>query len=262
LLDVLEDFLVKTKLAEARLALRSVAAAGVLLLAFATEAGAVVETLQNLINKTGPLAGVITVEDKEFSNFTFGGNSISATKTITLGDLANIQVSDLFTASAAFPGSATVQPGPGLRFADTGSILDVTGSSDVIDFIFSYDITVIGALNRITGSAIQAIQPGDVAVGGGGTVIVSMDTASTPTLFFDGVTTAFADGVFASPLTLLTVGTNVVLFGFGSGTTADLNAFEQRFEQTLVPEPGAWFLLAVGLGTLALVSLRRRSRAG
>lgn len=190
--------------------------------------------------------GSFTVGDKLFDNWSLRGQGL--VDTTGQVDLRLIDV------TGSVSGSNVV-----LRF-DAGNELSLTGDN-MIDLFFGYRVSVLpGSGMGIAGVAFNFMQ-GSFGQDGmhaatedvfdsAGNILGRIDLEASNLLFQTGGNAAF------NSLGEIFVHKNILLNGFATGDSSQLDWFTQTFTQQQVPVPATpWLLLAAGLAGFAI---RRR----
>ena len=224
-----------------------------LLLFFA--AGAQAVTLTDLFN-----GGSITAGDKLFDSWSLDYYDS--------GDFRDFN-SDNILVTALDDGG--MNPGPGLSFSVMNGELDVTGDGiyNYVDLAFGFRASVLDPALLIKGNSLQ-ITEGSLAGGedlgmyineGIGTSAGGFDLGTNDvelSALFGDLTDEFFDSATFMQSSEVWISKNILVWSALEGETASLQGFEQRFSQTVVPEPSTFLLLGGGLAGLGFVVRRRR----
>ena len=158
---------------------------------------------------------------------------------------------------------------PGIRF-DLGDQFVSDGIDDQIGLSFAYFIDVIDPNFRINGTSLELL---DFEVTGDSDILISGSPVNPETgdVFFDpitgdpliaGVGTDGGNGdelltsdVNIPPQDAITVGNTATGDNFDDGGTFALRSYEQRFNQTPIPEESSPWSLMLGIGALGAGSV-------
>jgi hypothetical protein len=193
-------------------------------------------------------AGGCVIGDKLFSNFVYGstghGNGVAVADTAVFLTPVNI---------------GGLNPGPGIVFSSSGWVVPSASptTNSFVDSSIAFTVTVVGSPLLITGGTLTLS-----SYSTSGTGIADITETINPSgtqLQVDGngpfvSTKTFAPTSTVSVLKDLLV--TVPILGTSNGGFAQINSFEEDFNQTEAPEPVSAVLIASGL--LGLGLWRRR----
>lgn len=183
-------------------------------------------TLQELLS-----GGTITIDDKNFTNWTFSDSSFisveaSGINVVALDDQAL---------------------NPGLEFQ-----FGLSSRGSLFDFVVGFQVATADGTARIKDNSLELTQftreePAKLQVfetitEPGGTEIASKFVGGEQ---FVGPLTLFDSATF-TPQSVISVEKRIILEG-GIGGTAGLGRIEQRFSQISIPEPTTLALMSLGL---------------
>jgi len=233
---------------------------GALVVALAMSGGARAVPLSDLFAGSSITAGDKLFDQWEVMNYTASDPARSF-------DAANIEVTAL--------NDGGLDPGPGLSFGVSGGELTVTGDGvfAFVDLMFGFRASVLDPGLRIKDNSLSITAGSIVSLADGindngmsilesiGTVPGQDDLGIKEvefSLLDDVLTSAVSDSATFPPQAEIWVTKNILVWATDTSDTATLSAFEQRFSQTAVPEPGSALLLtALALGALGARCLRR-----
>jgi hypothetical protein len=189
-------------------------------------------------------AGGCVIGDKLFSNFVYGstghGNGVAVSDTAVFLTPVNID---------------GVNPGPGILFSSAGWVVGSASpvTNSFVDSSIAFTVTVVGSPLFIEGGTLALSSYSTT-----GTGIADITETINPSgtqLQVDGngpfaITKAFAPTTTVSVLKDLLV--TVPILGTGTGGFAQINSFEEDFNQTEAPEPVSMALIGSGLLGLGL----------
>ncbi len=157
-----------------------------------------------------------------------------------------------------------LSPGPGIEFSHNGEVFVV--GTDFMDIQFSYVIDPVITPWRPVGNELELVTH---LTSGSGRLEVDETVFSDARRAIGDKTVesdpAFdenraVDAISFAPQQGLLVSNSIVVEGDAAGDSALLDGYIQRFELTIVPEPGFGAMTSVGAGVLVL--LRRKSTLG
>lgn len=231
-----------------------------MLVLLCTAPGAQAITLAELFN-----GGSITAGDKLFDNWQLLNHVASDGRELNAG---NIEVTALHDGG--------LNPGPGLDFSVANNELSITGDGlyAFVDLMFGFRVSVLDPLRRITDNSLELTDGfytwvEDVGIFNDVGFYIRETVGTSPWAsdlgikevefsLLDGVSTAILDDLAAfPPRSEIWVTKNILVWAVAETDSAALFGFEQRFSQTVIPEPGTLVLLA--LGGVGLVIARRKS---
>jgi len=228
-----------------------------LLLIFSSPAAQAV-TLAELFN-----GGSIVAGDKLFDRWTL--IDYVASDADRIFNPANINVEPLHDGG--------LNPGPGLDFSVLNNELTVTGDGiyAFVDLWFGFRVSVLDSLMRITDNSLE-LSDGFLTYTEDGLNDLGFyirETIGTAPweedLGFKEVEFSILDDDLAAmlddlatfpPQSQIWVTKNILVWAFDETDTAALFGFEQRFSQTVIPEPTTWLLML--LGGAGLVVARKK----
>ena len=194
-------------------------------------------TLQELLD-----GGAITIDDKEFTNWTF--SDISSGVSVSPSEIDVVALDD-----------DPLNPGLDFQF-------DLFSTGQNFDFVYGFQVGTTDGTARIKDNSLELIeftrvtpallQVSETITELGGAEIASKFVGAEN--FTTGLTTF--DSVTFTPRADISVETHIVIEG-GIGGSAGLGRVEQRFSQ--VPIPAAVWLF--GSGLLGLVGIARKKVA-
>ncbi len=199
----------------------------------------------------------ITAGDKLFDNWSFDFYD-SGDGRILNSD--NIEVTPL--------NDGGMNPGPGLSFSVLNGEFDVTGDGiyNYVDLTFGFRASVLDPSLLIKDNSLQ-LTSGSLAGGDdlGFYILESIGTAAGQddlgtkdvefSMLFGNLYDKLTDSAAFMPQHEIWVTKNILVWSVLDTETASLQGFEQRFSQTVVPEPSTWAMLI--LGVVGLVGARR-----
>ncbi|WP_305046052.1 PEP-CTERM sorting domain-containing protein [Geoalkalibacter sp.] len=239
---------------------RIVQSFSLMLVLICTAPGAQAITLAELFN-----GGSITAGDKLFDNWQLLNHVASDGRELNAG---NIEVTAL--------DDGGLNPGPGLDFSVANNELSITGDGlyAFVDLMFGFRVSVLDPLRRITDNSLELTDGfytwvEDVGIFNDVGFYIRETVGTSPWTsdlgikevefsLLDGVSTAILDDLAAfPPRSEIWVTKNILVWAVAETDSAALFGFEQRFSQTVIPEPGTLVLLA--LGGVGLLIARRKS---
>lgn len=207
--------------------------------------------------------GTMTAGDKLFDKW----GLVSATTSD--GHVVNTGNIDVTTLGPSLPNP--LDPGPGLRFNMLNNELRVFGNGTYafIDLQFRFRVSAIDPGLRIKDVSLSINSalngPADGANDLGTYILESIGSAAGQndlgiadveySMLDDVVTSNISDSTTFAPRSAIWVTKNILVWSQDTTDSATLNAFEQRFSQAQVPEPGT--LALVGIAGLAACLIRR-----
>ncbi|MBN1568672.1 MAG: PEP-CTERM sorting domain-containing protein [Acidobacteria bacterium] len=234
-----------------------------LLLVLFTAGSVYADSLASLFNGGSIIAG-----DKLFDNWELLYYDASDGRCF---DPNNIEVTAL--------NDGGMSPGPGLDFYVSNGELNVSGDGiyAYVDLMFGFRVSVLDPAMTITDNTLGFSAAGaylswliDDSFDLGNYIRESIGTAAGlddlgakevefSTLKFPGATESFtsiiSDSAAFAPQSEIWITKNVLVWAVDDSDGAGITGFEQRFSQSVVPEPST--LLLVGLGIAGLAAFRR-----
>ena len=194
-------------------------------------------------------AGGCVIGDKLFSNFVYGST----------GHGTGVAVGD--TAVFLTPVNAGgLNPGPGFVFSSSGWVVPSASptTNSFVDSSIAFTVTVVGSPLLIQGGTLTLSSYS--TTGTGITDITETINPAGVQLQVDGNGPFVSQKSFAPTTTVSVLKDLLVavpILGTGNGGFAQINSFEEDFNQTEAPEPVSTLL--IGSGLLGLGLWRRRA---
>lgn len=168
-----------------------------------------------------------------------------------------------------------LNPGPGLDFNVLNGELTVTGDGlyAYVDLMFGFRVSVLDPLLRITDNSLELTSGSlsyleDVEIFNDLGFYIRETIGTSPWdddlgikevefSLLNGTQFSFlSDIADFDPQSEIWVTKNILVWAFETTDTAELLGFNQRYSQTVVPEPTTWLLML--LGGAGLVAARRK----
>jgi hypothetical protein len=159
-----------------------------------------------------------------------------------------------------------LSPGPGIEFLHNGEVFVV--DADFMDIQFSYVIDPVITPWNPVGNELELVTQ---STSGSGRVEVD-ETVFSATRRAIGDKTVESDPAFDenraldaigfAPQQGLLISNSIVVESDAVGDSALLDGYIQRFELTVVPEPGVGAMTSVGAGALVLLGWKSKRRSG
>lgn len=168
-----------------------------------------------------------------------------------------------------------LNPGPGLDFSALNGELTVTGDGifAFVDLMFGFRVSVLDPLLRITDNSLELTNGfltwlEDIEISNDLGFYIRETIGTSPWdddlgikevefSLLDGTQFSFLSDIAAfDPQSEIWVTKNILVWAVETTDTAGLFGFEQRYSQTVIPEPSTWLLML--LGGAGLVAARRK----